>query len=118
MVAAIGRYDQHWVLANWLGGRHAGGEGSNPIVVRFGCRTDIAAPAALVFDLSLSIDAHLGSTRRFWGASRCRRHQRPAQPGPAGDLAGAPLWDPLADDQPGQSAPAASVVRRRAGQRT
>jgi ligand-binding SRPBCC domain-containing protein len=34
-------------------------------VVRFGCRTDIAAPVALVFDLSLSIDAHLGSMRRF-----------------------------------------------------
>jgi hypothetical protein len=34
-------------------------------MVRFGCRTDIAAPVALVFDLSSNIDAHLGSMRRF-----------------------------------------------------
>ena len=34
-------------------------------MVRFACRTDIAAPAALVFDLSLRIDAHLGSMRRY-----------------------------------------------------
>jgi ligand-binding SRPBCC domain-containing protein len=34
-------------------------------VVRFACRTDIAAPVALVFDLSSSIDAHLGSMRGF-----------------------------------------------------
>lgn len=34
-------------------------------MVRFACRTDIAAPVALVFDLSLRIDAHLGSMRRF-----------------------------------------------------
>jgi ligand-binding SRPBCC domain-containing protein len=34
-------------------------------MVRFVCRTDIAAPVALVFDLSLSIDAHLGSMRGF-----------------------------------------------------
>jgi ligand-binding SRPBCC domain-containing protein len=44
--------------------QHAGGEGSN-LVVRFECRTDIAAPAALVFDLSLSIDGHLDSMRGF-----------------------------------------------------
>jgi ligand-binding SRPBCC domain-containing protein len=34
-------------------------------VIRFTCRTDIAAPADLVFDLSLSIDEHLGSMRGF-----------------------------------------------------
>ena len=34
-------------------------------MVRFACQTNIAAPAALVFDLSLNIDAHLGSMRGF-----------------------------------------------------
>jgi len=34
-------------------------------VVRFACRTDIAAPVALAFDLSLSVDAHLDSMRGF-----------------------------------------------------
>jgi ligand-binding SRPBCC domain-containing protein len=35
------------------------------MVVRFTCRTDIAAPVDLVFDLSSSIDEHLGSMRGF-----------------------------------------------------
>jgi ligand-binding SRPBCC domain-containing protein len=34
------------------------------IVVRFECATEIAAPAAVVFDLSRSIDAHTDSMRR------------------------------------------------------
>ena len=34
-------------------------------MIRFTCRTDIAAPADLVFDLSLSIDEHVGSMRGF-----------------------------------------------------
>jgi ligand-binding SRPBCC domain-containing protein len=33
-------------------------------VVRFECVTEIAAPAAVVFDLSRSIDAHMDSMRR------------------------------------------------------
>jgi hypothetical protein len=35
------------------------------MVVRFTCWTDIAAPVDLVFDLSSSIDEHLGSMRGF-----------------------------------------------------